>query len=286
MHPNNIHQGYYDFDRLEERLPELSSFINHNPKGQKTINFANPQAVKLLNKALLLSYYQLDYWDIPEGYLCPPIPSRADYIHYGHDLIGETDHSSIQVLDIGTGANCIYPILGHQLYGWKFIGSDIDPKAINAAQEIIHQNTVLQDGIELRLQKQSNHIFKGIIEKEDFFHLTMCNPPFHASKEAAQKGTRRKWKNLNRKDPSKLNFAGQSNELWCKGGEKLFITKMIQESVEFGHHCRWFTSLVSKKEHLPYLQQQLKKVKVKTSKIIEMQYGNKQSRILAWTFRD
>lgn len=34
-------------------------------------------------------------------------------------------------LDVGTGASCIYPLLGHRVYGWNFMGSDIDRWAVS-----------------------------------------------------------------------------------------------------------------------------------------------------------
>jgi 23S rRNA (adenine1618-N6)-methyltransferase len=39
------------------------------------------------------------------------------------------------VLDIGTGASCIYPILGQTVYQWHFVASDIDPISINTAKK-------------------------------------------------------------------------------------------------------------------------------------------------------
>ena len=58
-----------------------------NQFGDESVDFANPAAVKALNRALLRQDYGLDYWDIPAGYLCPPIPGRADYVHYLADLL-------------------------------------------------------------------------------------------------------------------------------------------------------------------------------------------------------
>jgi 23S rRNA (adenine1618-N6)-methyltransferase len=43
---------------------------------------------------LLISYYDIQKWDIPH-YLCPPIPGRADYIHYIADLLAESNNGII-----------------------------------------------------------------------------------------------------------------------------------------------------------------------------------------------
>jgi hypothetical protein len=57
LHIRNKHNGQYDFPLLIENYPPLKRFVSLNPLGVQTINFFNPQAVKALNKALLISYY-------------------------------------------------------------------------------------------------------------------------------------------------------------------------------------------------------------------------------------
>jgi 23S rRNA (adenine1618-N6)-methyltransferase len=76
FHPKNKHHGKYDFKTLIQSNPDLTSFVVVNEFGTETIDFANPDAVKMLNKALLLYFYGLKNWDIPKGFLCPPIPGR------------------------------------------------------------------------------------------------------------------------------------------------------------------------------------------------------------------
>lgn len=290
LHKNNKHQGKYDFPRLIENYQPLKKFVSPNPYGTPTINFFNPQAVKALNKALLITYYGISYWDIPKGYLCPPIPGRADYIHYLADLLQEGNNMGetkpCRCLDIGVGANCIYPIIGHTEYGWTFVGSDIDPVSIENARKIVTCNPVLAHKIELRLQKDSRKILDGIIATEDFFDVTLCNPPFHSSKEAAEEGSLRKLSSLKGKKitKTKLNFGGTSNELWCEGGEVRFLQNMITESRKYQRNCRWFTCLVSKKETLEKLYARLKAVNVAEYRVIPMSQGTKVSRILAWRF--
>lgn len=292
LHPRNLHQNRYDLKSLSETLPELKPFLFTNEYGNLTLDFANPKAVKALNQALLKHFYQVHYWDIPEGFLCPPIPGRADYIHHLADLLAQSNAgkipkgSKINVLDIGTGANLIYPILGNSIYQWRFVGSELNPKAIESAQQILRQNPGFQGKIEVRPQSDSSMIFSHIIQSEEFFDLTLCNPPFHESAQAAQEGSIRKVRNLTGKAIQKadLNFGGQATELWTEGGEVAFIRKMIVESLNFKNQVYWFTSLVSKSENLKPLQIQLEKVGVVDQKIIEMAQGNKISRFVAWTF--
>jgi len=292
LHPRNKHRKRYDFKKLVDCYPDLAQFTKLNIYQDVTIDFSNPNAVKSLNKALLKYYYNINYWDIPPNYLCPPIPGRADYIHYIADLLSISNNGvipagpNIKCLDIGVGANCVYPIIGNKEYGWSFIGSDIDPISIKSANKIIEMNPFLYGSIELRLQKNHQNIFNGIISKHEFFDITICNPPFHSSSEKAKNGTLRKLSNLNNKKitKAKLNFGGQSNELWCKGGEEKFVCNMIKLSKQFSVSCLWFSSLVSKQSHMKTIYAALSKVQAVEVKTIPMAQGNKTSRIIAWTF--
>ena len=291
LHPRNLHRAPYDFKKLIKSCPDLAPFVLVNKYKNESIDFADPVAVKVLNRAILSHFYKINYWDIPENYLCPPIPGRADYIHYVADLLNFKNGQANKVvgLDIGMGANCVYPIIGHQSYGWNFAGSDVDPKAIQSAQKIVNGNPDLTSFIECRLQPSSSNIFKGIIRPEDQFSFTMCNPPFHKSLAEAMEGTKRKWRNLGHKksgQKSALNFGGQHAELWYPGGEQAFIIKMIEESTLFSRQCLWFTSLVSKKTTLPALYHSLRTHNTVDVKTIEMSQGQKVSRIVAWTFMD
>lgn len=297
LHPRNQHRSGYNFEQLIVVSPELQQFVSENKfspeTSQETIDFSNPQAVKALNKALLIADYAIKSWDIPEDYLCPPIPGRVDYMHYVADLLASNNNGlipegeNVQVLDIGIGANCIYPILGNSVYGWSFVGTEIDEKALQNCKKIIEDNPQFIDFISLQLQNESRYIFKNIITPEDRFSLTVCNPPFHNSQDEATKSSIRKINNLEniRTTNPVLNFGGHNAELWCEGGELGFITQMIFESAKYPMNCLWFTTLVSKKENLASLYKTLNKVNVVEVKTIDMAQGQKTSRILAWTFQ-
>ncbi|WP_417880848.1 23S rRNA (adenine(1618)-N(6))-methyltransferase RlmF [Vibrio sp.] len=312
LHPRNLHHGRYDFDKLESANPALTEFVILNPRGERSISFSDPKAVLALNEGLLKAYYGLEFWQIPPGYLCPPIPGRADYIHYLADLLsatkektdvlivenderdpnaGSANHKHT-VLDIGTGANCIYPILGSSLYDWNFVASDIDPISVKTAQLLIQANKRLTNKVKVRQQSKPSSIFYGIIKPNDDFILTMCNPPFHESLEKAREGNLRKINNLNKgktvplskNNQPVLNFAGTESELCYEGGEIAFLKQMAIESKDFAKQVCWFTSLVSKKENVPLLQQQLKKLGATNIRVVEMAQGQKISRFVAWSF--
>lgn len=293
LHPRNRHQGRYDFAALIAVEPRLKAFVIRNPYGKESIDFADPAAVRVFNAALLKQLYGIKHWNIPEGYLCPPVPGRGDYIHGLADLLAEDNMGEIAqgldftVLDVGTGANCIYPLLGHHDYGWRFIASDIDRKALASAAETLSANG-LSEVIELRLQADKNAFFKGVLAADERVICTMSNPPFHSSAAEAASGSQRKWRNLGKQDPQRqlpaLNFGGKSNELWCKGGELTFVRNMIKESKAFAEQVLWFSSLVSKSAHIRLLQRTLKQVGVAEMRVVSMAQGQKQSRFLAWTF--
>lgn len=286
MHSKNIHNTPYDFDELINTHSPLTDYVFLNKYDQRSIDFSSSEAVYHLNKAILKHHYHIDDWKLPKDYLCPPIPGRADYIHHIADLLhNDGIQNDIRGLDIGVGANCIYPILATQLYRWKMVGADINLNAINSAKNNVALTAHLKDFIEIRHQQDNACIFKNIILDQEYYHFTVCNPPFHASEKEATKGSLRKLKNLKNQSELSLNFGGQANELWCNGGEALFIKRMIKQSVEFKHQVGWFTTLVSKKSNLENIYKLLKKYKT-TYQTIEMSQGKKQSRFVAWKFEE
>ncbi|TSD64652.1 23S rRNA (adenine(1618)-N(6))-methyltransferase RlmF [Inquilinus sp. KBS0705] len=289
LHPLNAHRNRYNFAELIKAMPQLAGFVALNEHKDLSINFADANAVKVLNQALLKQFYGIDHWDIPEGFLCPPIPGRADYIHYAADILAESNDGAVptgrqvKVLDIGVGANCIYPLIGYKTYGWSFVGSEIDHIALRSAKNITEANG-LAKAIEIRKQTGTANIFEGIIKPGELFDIAICNPPFHASEKEALEGSQRKWKNLGHNQDNGLNFGGRNAELWVEGGEVRFINKMMSESARFANECLWFTTLVSKKTTLPGCYKSLDYLGAKQVKTIDMVQGQKTSRILAWTF--
>jgi len=292
LHPRNAHRSRYDFDALIQSCPGLRSFVSVNMYGNESVDFSDPQAVTMLNRALLMHFYGIAKWEIPSGYLCPPVPGRADYIHYIADLLAASNGGVIprgqlvHILDIGTGANLIYPIIGTHEYGWRFTGTEIDPLAVQSAEKILLQNDSLKSQVGIRLQKSADDIFRGVVSADDLFDCTICNPPFHSSPAEAEAGTLRKLRNLGAEKKGKgvLNFGGKPNELWCSGGETAFVQRMIDQSREISRQCLWFSTLISKKENLAVVYKALKAAAAADVETIDMAQGQKISRIIAWTF--
>lgn len=303
LHERNLHKGRYDLPTLCKSHPSLSAYLTKNPRNEQTIDFADPQAVLELNRALLKHYYAIGSWDLPEGYLCPPIPGRSDYVHYAADLLLQSANRknfkglNIRVLDIGTGANLIYPIVGSRMYRWQFVGSELDPISIDNAEKIIAENPNLKPSVTVRKQNDAACIFNGIIEKDDYFQLTMCNPPFFKSRKEADSARMRKSRNLSaaRGGPKanvkpSANFGGSASELYCPGGELKFVQQMIQESANYSQQVGWFTSLISNGDNVTPLLKVLRSAGATDYgatdyKVVAMAQGNKNSRMLAWTFK-
>ena len=294
LHLRNFHNDRYDFNALIKTKPELQEFVKPNKYGDLSIDFANPQAVITLNQALLAHFYGIKNYTIPNGYLCPPIPGRADYVHHIADLLASCNNGvipkgkAVKGLDVGIGANGIYAIIGSSVYDWNFLGSDIEIESIKSVENIVNSNEILKEKIECKLQTNSENIFTGIIKADEFYDFTLCNPPFHKSLKDAMDGNKRKVQNLTKQKTTKsaLNFGGKNNELWCKGGEVTFVSNMIKESFEFKNNVLWFSTLVSKKENLPLIYKKLEEIKVKEIKTIDMSQGQKITRIVAWSFFD
>lgn len=289
MHPRNRFRTGYDFAQLVASNPTLAPFVAPNPYGDLSIDYANPSAVKALNRALLAHAYGIRHWDVPPGYLCPPIPGRSDYLHHLADLLAGSSSSiprgsSTRVLDIGVGASCIYPLIGAREYGWRFVGSEIDREAVEWARRLVAASPAVANLIECRVQPSPGEYFQSVITEGEVFAASMCNPPFHASAQEAAAGSRRKQRNLGQSRESPLNFGGQARELWCDGGELGFVCRMIAESAGVAGQCHWFTTLVSRSDHLLRLVEAAQDVGASDVRTLAMAQGQKQSRILAWRF--
>lgn len=295
MHPKNRYQGDHDFAGLSRVVPELSKHLITTPDDRTSLDFTHPDAVRHLNRALLLRDYDLKFWDIPKGSLCPGVPGRLDYIHVLNDLPsikgrkrtsgdGKKGKPKIQVLDIGTGASLIYPILGAKEYGWNFVGTDVAEASLKVAKAIADFNPSLRGKVELRKQPSRDKIFQGVVLPFDYFDYTLCNPPFFADEQGARRVAETKWVKLGEDLETGHNFGGTANELWTPGGEPAFLRRMILESIEYQDQVGWFTTLVSKKGYLRNAKQLLDQANTRERKIIQISQGGKIRRILAWRF--
>lgn len=290
MHSKNPYAARYDLTRLAKAHSELQQHIVLNPKGEQTIDFSDALAVLALNKAMLIADFGLTDYTLPKGYLIPPVPGRLEYLLHVHDFLiaqfGVNETSQLHGFDLGAGANGIYCILGAQHFNFKMTGAESDAQAITIAKANLKHTKDLDKKIDYRHQENKSALLNGIIKPGETFDFMVCNPPFYSSKEEATRESLKKQQNLGYTTHAKdlaLNFAGQANELWCNGGEALFIKRLIKESAQFKTQVRLFSSLVAKSQNLPKLKKQLQKTNA-NFEVNTMQLGNKKSRILCWWF--
>jgi len=250
---------------------------------RKTIDFSSPEAVIALNTALLKRTFGIN-WELKAGHLCPAVPGRLDYLIHAKELLGDHITRNITMLDIGTGASLIYPLLATAAFGWSCTASDVDEESLDFAERLLLLNPTLKTTT-LRCQSLKSKVLERIIEKDDYFDLVICNPPFYKTQLDAEKQTIRKNMNLHNSKTLANNFGGNAHELWCKGGEVAFIKTMALESARFKMQVGWFTCLVSNTEHLKTLKRCIKKSDPTEIRIVEMAQGNKRSRFIAWTFK-
>lgn len=292
MHPRNRYaDSAYDLDRLERAVPKLAEHRTTTLDGKPTLDFADATAVRLLNKALLLTDYGLKFWDLPPDALCPAVPGRLDYVHVIADLLGDDAGRGPKItgLDVGTGASLIYPILGVGEYGWRFVATDVNEGSLRAAGAIARFNPGLAKRVELRLQAKPSRVFDGVIRPGDRFDFTMCNPPFYGSEKEAQAATARKWRGLGKDSGAGRNFGGGGAELYTPGGERAFLRAMIRESRKYRERVAWFTTLVSQRARLKDAEGGFASANLRfrqnpprRREVIELDAGQKRARVLAW----
>ncbi|XP_020079913.1 methyltransferase-like protein 16 [Ananas comosus] len=305
MHPRNRYtESPPDFALLASLYPSLRPFVSSpssssSSSSRASIDWTDPAATRELSRVLLLHDHGVHWW-IPDGQLCPTVPNRSNYIHWiedllASDLIPESSVSDGRVrgFDIGTGANCIYPLLGASLLGWSFVGSDVTDVALEWAKRNVESNPHLAELIEVRNANDSSSsvidntesleleskkdcycgppILLGVVKDGESFDFCMCNPPFFESIEVA---------GLN----PKTSCGGTAAEMVCSGGERAFITRIIKDSVSLKHSFRWFTSMVGRKVNLKFLVSKAHEVGASVVKTTEFVQGQTARWGLAWSF--
>lgn len=358
IHPRNKYaDNPPDFSLLASLYPSFSPFVSYSPDNHRPrIDWTDFNATRELTRVLLLHDHSLNWW-IPDGQLCPTVPNRSNYIHWIEDLLASdiiennnVGRDKVRGFDIGTGANCIYPLLGASLLGWSFVGSDVTDVALEWAEKNVKSNPHVSELIEIRrvevaepahgrgiihldgdktndnnqkkedldvltkhnteggldnahsvdsgevedsierrdgeaqVGSSSPHseanvdkcyhgpsILLGVVEEGENYDFCMCNPPFFESMEEA---------GLN----PKTSCGGTPEEMACHGGEKAFVSRIIEDSVTLKQSFRWYTSMVGKKSSLKSLMSKLREVGVTIVKTTEFVQGQTSRWGLAWSF--
>ncbi|GCB72140.1 hypothetical protein scyTo_0001843 [Scyliorhinus torazame] len=177
--------------------------------------------------------------DIPLERLIPTVPLRLNYIHWVEDLIGSDAVKSklIRGIDIGTGASCIYPLLGATMNGWFFLATEVDDMCFNYAKKNVEQNN-LSDLIKVVKVPQKTLLMDALKEESEIvYDFCMCNPPFFANQLEA-KGVNSR--NPSRPPPSSINTGGIT-EIMAEGGELEFVKRIIHDSLQLKKRLRQVT---------------------------------------------
>ena len=113
-----MHNFYVDFNKLALLEPALRPhllILNH----RVLCPFTHQPLLILLAKTIMAHLFQLK-WHCPPSNLCPRIPSRVNYLLWVWlQMQEEEDEKMGRVLDVGTGATLIYPLLGWALFKWR-----------------------------------------------------------------------------------------------------------------------------------------------------------------------
>ena len=264
-----------DFLILIKEFPELKKYIiKHNDnKEEFSFDWSNNDLSLLMTKSILKYYFNIQYYDIPKGFLIPPIPSRLNYLNLIHSLIKDIKEENIIGIDIGTGANIIYPILGNSVYNWKFICTEINNESYNNARIILQKNN-LEEDINLIKQDNKNNIFLGILNRENKYSFSMCNPPYYDYEQEI--------KIEDKKRDSEFNF----DEVYYKEGELGFFQRYLEESICYKKNIFLYTILIGKKSNSEIIYDKINTYNgiIKLCNIKKIQTGNNVRYIIYWYF--
>eukprot|EP00752_Nemacystus_decipiens_P014801 g13176.t2 len=194
--------------------------------------------------------------------------------------------SSCRGIDVGTGASCIYPLLGAKVAGWSFLATEIDGVSAEWAEKNVRSNG-LQDQITVRLVPPASDgnddddddddtpgpLLTALRDEDGKFDFSMTNPPFFESTEEAGQNP----------DTATGEMA-TAGEVACPGGEVAFVRAIIRDSLRLRERVRWYTSMVGKKSNAKRLLRVLREAGVKNTRTTEFFQGRTVRWGLAWSF--
>ncbi|KAJ8275499.1 hypothetical protein COCON_G00072510 [Conger conger] len=283
MHPRNRYKDKPpDFAYLASKYPEFQQHVHTNLTGRVGLNFKDPGAVRALTCTLLKEDFGLSI-QIPLERLIPTVPLRLNYIHWVEDLTGGPGPGGARRgIDIGTGASCIYPLLGASMNGWSFLATEVDDICFNFAKKNV-ENNGLSDLIKVVKVPQKTLLMDALKEEPALLYdFCMCNPPFFSNQLEA-KGVNSR--SSRRAPPSSVNTGGVT-EIMAEGGELEFVKRIIHDSLQLRGRLRWYSCMLGKKCSLAPLKEELRKHGVPKVTHSEFCQGRTMRWALAWSFYD
>ncbi|KAJ0145664.1 hypothetical protein ACKLNR_005569 [Fusarium oxysporum f. sp. zingiberi] len=250
-------------------------------KKHKTDFFNDPECVMQLTKSLLKLDFGLKL-ELPDDRLCPPVLNRHNYLMWLKGLLDSTSYEKqdrkIVGLDIGTGASCIYPLMGCTERDWDFIATDIDPKSLEYARKNVALN-----GLDNRIKVVERKPTDALIPLDDLnvnsISFTMSNPPFYKSEEELLESAKQKSR------PPFTACTGAKVEMVTDGGEVEFVDRMLKESLALQERVQWYTSMFGFLTSLIEFVDKLREHKIDNYAVTEFIQGSKTRRwAVAWSF--
>mmetsp|Transcript_2069 Transcript_2069/g.8157 ORF Transcript_2069/g.8157 Transcript_2069/m.8157 type:complete len:393 (-) Transcript_2069:1443-2621(-) len=264
---NPYYEKVPDFGELASRHPELRKHMQFSESGFAHLNLRSVDAQIQLAKTLLKEDFHLE-WDLPEGHLCPAIPSRIDYLLWAEDIYKASMPTEVSncVVDVGTGASCIYPLLGCRVLdqSYRFIAIDNDCQALTSASENVSRNS-----LQARILVREGSLLAPL-GKEERVSFTVCNPPFYA--DPADPGM----------NPLRTSSGGLP-QMVTSGGELEFLKSLAKESALFPN-VAWFTSLVGLKRDVYPFETYLREMNADRVVRTSFQIARTRRWAVAWTF--
>jgi len=284
MHPRNRYfRRKPDFAALAAQFADFAAIVVTDSRGRVHVDWKDPACSVALTRALLRADYGLK-WELPRGFLCPPVPQRVNYVHWIEDLLAGTIETAIKSahavripdeatgLDVGVGASAIYPLLALSLHpNWKMIGTDINEEALRSARANVESNG-LQAKIRLELVGSDSVLLETVRKQSDVIDFCMCNPPFFAAEEDARKASHYR------------SCDAKVQELVTPGGEQAFVSRMIADSQVLRHRVRWYTTMVGHKSSLTAAMAEIKSCGASLVRSTTFFQGKTIRWAVAWSF--
>nr|CAG4643884.1 EOG090X04JL [Lepidurus arcticus] len=278
MHPRNPYKIPPDFRRLALDYPEFRKHAKQSLAGKIILDYKDPDALRALTTCLLQRDFNL-LLDLPPNRLVPTLPLRLNYILWIEDLLSPKTES-INGIDIGTGASCVYPLLAGRKHGWKMLAIEKDDLNCEYAKKNVEANNL---GNLIQVSKSEGEpILVGRLDPQTVYDFSMCNPPFFANeKDAISENKSRK---SNRHEPHSTP-TGSLPETVVEGGEVAFVKTLIEESVQLKDQIRIFTTMLGHKSSVNPVKQALGNTQVASISSTEFCQGNTMRWGIAWTFQ-
>ncbi|KAF7127918.1 hypothetical protein RHSIM_Rhsim11G0190600 [Rhododendron simsii] len=328
IHPRNKYSDNPpDFAQLASLYPSFEPFVFYSRDGRPRIDWTDFNATRELTRVLLLHDHSLNWYSF-HLLLKSYVEYREMFLFWKYVWFSSNgplpycDGEVVRGFDIGTGANCIYPLLGASLLGWSFVGSDVTDVALEWAERNVKNNPHISGLIEIRKVESGKMTSYGEESCEgqlvDSGSNTLTHEIEARNPEPDILRPLELHSNVNKsyhgppvlygvvRDGEEFDFCmcnppffesmeeaglnpktscgGTLEEMVCPGGEEAFISRIIQDSFELMQSIRWYTSMVGRKSNMKILMSKLREVGVTIVKTTEFVQGQTCRWGLAWSF--